>query len=93
MGTKNSQNFMSILLFSPPNPLLKIVNEMDLYRNPKILKKDEIPMWDYCKIENCLRNDVGKTNFLLDSKCIYFKPSDQNLVSTLVKKHGGMRML
>ena len=70
MGTKNSQNFMSILLFSPPNPLLKIVNEVGLYRNPKILKKDEISMWGSCKIENYLRKDVGKADFffVFDSK-------------------------
>lgn len=74
MGTKNSQKFMSILLFSPPNPLLKIVNEVGLYRNPKILKKDEIPMWDYCKTENCLRDNVGKAFFFVfDSKCMNFK--------------------
>ena len=65
MGTKNSQNFMSILLFSLPNPPLKIVNEVGLYRNPKILKKDEIPMWDYCKIENYSRDNVGKADFFL----------------------------
>ena len=50
------------------------MNEVGLYRNPKILKKDEIPMWDCCKIENCLRKDVGKADFFLfDSKCISFK--------------------
>ena len=65
MGTNNSQNFMSILLFSLPNHPLKIVNEVSLYRNPKILKKDEIPMWDSCKIENYLRKDVGKADFFL----------------------------
>ena len=75
MGTKNSQNFMSILLFSPPNPFLKIVNEVGLYRNPKILKKDEIPMWTIAKLKNCLRDNVGKSIFFLvfDSKCMNFK--------------------
>ena len=75
MGTKNSQKFMSILLFSPPNPLLKIVNEVGLYRNPKILKKDEIPMWGYCKIEKLFERQCGKVNFffVFDSKCMNFK--------------------
>ena len=39
-------------------------------------------MWDYCKIENCLRNDVGKADFFWTQNVLILKPSDQNLVST-----------
>ena len=35
-------------------------------------------MWDYCKIENCLSDNVGKVInffifFVFDSKCMNFK--------------------
>ena len=75
MGTKNSQKFMSILLFFPSKSSSKILNEVGLYRNPKILKKGKLPMWDYCKIENCLSDNVGKVIFffVFDSKCMNFK--------------------
>ena len=68
------------VLFGLPlqNPPLKIVNEVGLYRNSKILKKDEIPMLDCCKIEIFLSKDVRKTYFFLylTQNVLILKPSD-----------------